>query len=69
MLLRSWPWQRWEGLLDALDGWRRLLAVEPRTERPPGEEAGEPPRDPAREVLDRLIGTADRVLGETSASS
>ncbi len=64
MLLRSWPWQRWNGLLDAPNGWRRLLAGEPGTERPPGEEAGEPPQDPGRGALDRLIGTADRVLGE-----
>ena len=63
MVLRSWPWQRWDGLLDAPDGWRRLLAGAPEIGRPPGKQAGEPPRDPAQDALDRLIGTADRVLG------
>jgi hypothetical protein len=64
MLLRSWPWQRWDGLLDAPDGWRRLLAGQRGVERPPGEGAGAAPPDLGRDALDRLIGTADRVLGE-----
>ena len=64
MTLRSWPWQRWDALLDAPGGWRRLLAGEPGAGHPPQEATGGLPRDPGRESLDRLIGTADRVLGE-----
>lgn len=64
MVLRSWPWQRWDALLDAPDGWRQLLAGQSGTDRPPEEGPGRRPPSTGPQVLDNLIDAADRVLGE-----
>jgi hypothetical protein len=63
VLLRSWPWHRWDGLLDAPGGWRRLLAGQPWPGRGPAEGTGRQSRS-GRDALEQLVGTADRVLGE-----
>ena len=55
MTLRSWPWDRWDSLLDGPGGWRQFLAGRPGTGRPAAT---------GQDTLDRLIQTADRVVGE-----
>jgi CHAT domain-containing protein len=51
MTLRAWPWHRWDDLLDAPGGWRRLLA-------------GRPSRELGADALGRVIATADRVIAQ-----
>jgi hypothetical protein len=64
MLLRAWPWRRWDDLLDAPDGWRRFLAGRPGDERLPSQEAGTG-KAAGPDALDRVIATADRVIAES----
>jgi CHAT domain len=62
--LLSYGWGFWDTLLDErADGWRRFLAAQGTA--PPGS-AG-PPEADGRQSLDRLLLTADRVLGTAIA--
>jgi hypothetical protein len=62
--LLSYGWGFWDTLLDErADGWRRFLAAQGTA--PPGT-AG-PPQADGRQSLDRLLLTADRVLGTAIA--